>query len=151
MNTSPSTIAALWVAICLAVNGFIFAVGWNDGATLPLTPAWKPPGWAIGVVWTGLFACMGYAHGLLLRRGNRFQWGVALLLVACLAYPFYTGGLQSGLVAFYGTIITLAYTLVLLTKLTDQPRWLLLPVALWLCFATVLIHATLQLNALGMA
>jgi tryptophan-rich sensory protein len=148
MKTTPALTAALWVAVCLATNGFIFALGWNDNQTYPLSPSWKPPGWVIGLVWMVLFACMGLAHGLLLKQENRLHWGYAALLVACLSYPFYTGGLQNGPPAYWGTMATLAGVLALMLA-TPKPqtiRWLLLPVALWLCFAAVLIHTTLKLN-----
>jgi tryptophan-rich sensory protein len=143
----PAAIATLWVLATLALNGFIFFIGWNT-AGQALRLSWAPPGAVIGAVWVGLFAAVGYAHGLLVAQSNPRHWLVAALLLACLAYPLYTGGLQAGQVAFYGTLATLGGTLAVLWQLRSAPTipWLLLPLALWLSFAACLIWATLQLN-----
>ncbi len=143
----PAAIATLWVLATLALNGLIFALGWNHTGQA-LRPSWAPPGYVIGTAWVGLFALVGYAHGVLLAQSSPQHWGVAMLLLACLAYPLYTGGLQAGSVAFAGTLLTLAGTLTMLWLLRNTPTvpWLLLPLALWLSFASCLIWATLRLN-----
>lgn len=72
----PAAVAALWVLATLGLNGFIFAMGWNTSGEA-LRPSWAPPGALIGAVWMGLFALVGYAHGLLVAQSNLQHWGHA--------------------------------------------------------------------------
>lgn len=56
-----------------------------------------PPDWAIGVVWTILFAGMGTARWLVATSVHRRPEGtksVVALILFCVAYPFYTGMLS---------------------------------------------------------
>ncbi|MFZ2586740.1 MAG: TspO/MBR family protein [Alphaproteobacteria bacterium] len=141
----------VWVVVALALNGLIFALGWNTEMQGDLVRPWfMPAGWVVGLVWMVLFALVGFVFGRLRARGDGLQWGVAGLLALCLAYPFYTAGLQEGTVAFWGCVVTLIPTLMLMVALERKDSlstWMMLPLALWLCFATVLTWTVLGLNA----
>lgn len=77
------------------VNAIVFALGWNDREpqTVATSPVPLPPGWAVGLIWTAIFACLGgawYAVGVV-------SLAAAVILCAlafCLAYPFLTQGLR---------------------------------------------------------
>lgn len=62
------------------------------------------------------------------------SWTPYLLGALCIAYPFYTSGLQRNGAAFWGTVVTLiAAVLVMLVLRRSGPRapWLLVPTAIW--------------------
>jgi hypothetical protein len=77
------------VILALATNGLIFALGWQQ-PDRDIQPAFAPPGYVIGIVWTVLFALMGCARGLASRQGDRRTVRLLTILIGlCLAYPFY--------------------------------------------------------------
>jgi tryptophan-rich sensory protein len=128
---------AVLLGVTIAINGFLFAVGWAGAATDARRMPMIPPGWMVGLIWTVLLALMGAARWLYVRitgdSGWR-SWSPFVLAAVCIAYPFYTNGLQPGAPAFWGTVLTIVATLatifVLRTRDWRSP-WLLLPTACW--------------------
>ncbi len=137
------------VILALATNGLIFALGWQQ-PDRDIQPAFAPPGYVIGIVWTVLFALMGCARGLASRQGDRRTVRLLTILIGlCLAYPFYTLGLQDNLVGLVGIVLTGAFCLYVIVSAWARTRaaaLLLLPLAGWFCFAGVLVLAVLRLN-----
>jgi tryptophan-rich sensory protein len=102
--------------IALALVGgenLLILSGWGfSGSGLAGGRLARPiPGWIIGFVWTGLFAGLGVVRGLTLaegsRQGRRAGRAVAVLLIACAAYPFYTFGLRSDAIGLAGNLVTI--------------------------------------------
>ncbi|MEK7343493.1 MAG: tryptophan-rich sensory protein [Pseudomonadota bacterium] len=128
---------ALPVGLTLALNGFVFAVGWAGEPARNQRLPMLPPDWAIGTIWVVLLALMGLARWVYLRRsgdsGAR-SWAPMALAAFCLAFPFYTGGLLMGPAAFWGTVATVALTLATIFLLNARDRrspWLFVPTACW--------------------
>jgi benzodiazapine receptor len=134
------------VALAMATNGAIFAFGWTQ-PDHDIQPDWAPPGYVIGIVWTALFALMGAARAITIPARRPL---VTVLIVLCLAYPFYTLGFQDRQANLAGIIVTEAYTLYVTARLIRpkcKAALLLVPLILWLCFALALVMAVSRLNA----
>ena len=143
------------VGLAAGTNVLLF-LGWAGAVAGPprAQPGWAPPGAVVGTVWMVLFGLIGAARWAVLRtdaegRVRASRWIVGLILL-CLAFPFYTAG-PSGLeIGLAGTLVTIAVALV-----TVRAAWrtgglgaaLLAPLVAWLAFATILIAATLRVNA----
>lgn len=125
----------LLLAVTIAVNGFLFGIGWAraSGRQMPMIP----PGWAVGMIWTVLLGLMGAARWAYVRGSGDTgwrSWTPYMLGALCIAYPFYTSGLQRNDAAFWGTVVTLLVAvLVMFTLRRAGPRapWLLVPTAIW--------------------
>lgn len=80
-----------------------------------------------------------HGRGALVLCARQRGFGLALvdpymLEALCIAYPFYTGGLQRNEAAFWGTVVTLiAAVAVMFTLRRGDARapWLLVPTAIW--------------------
>jgi tryptophan-rich sensory protein len=133
---------------CLVGNGLIFALGWDSCARPQPQPGFAPPGWVIGVVWLGLFAVMGLVYGRLRQVKPSASWTMIALAAACLAYPLYTGGLQNARIGLIGNLATLAVTLGLigyLKRIDRRSAVLLVPMTVWLVFASILTATILRM------
>lgn len=102
----------------------------------------RPPGWVFGVVWTIMYALMGYL-GVLAYR-NPLPWVFMLFVFhsACvIAWPFafsckrepkyalllLTAAIMSG----FAVVLSVAFE-------PDQTKLMYIPYMTWLCFATIL-------------
>jgi benzodiazapine receptor len=114
-------------------------------------PAWNPPGWMFGPVWTVLYAMMAVAACLVWRQAG---WGGALMLFGVqLAFNAAWSPLFFGLhridlalmdiVLLWGAIVA---TTVAFWKVTPVAGWLFVPYLAWVSFATVLNFAIWRLN-----
>ncbi len=132
------------VLVTLAINGLVFALGWAGSAAEAARPnSLLPPGWVIGGVWLAILTLVAVAAWWLAsdRRPDvrRFApWALALIAF-CLAYPFYTGGFRSDVVALSGNLATIIASAFLSGRVLASSRLaaalVLLP-ALWTAFAT---------------
>ncbi len=140
---------AVPVLAALATNGLIFAAGWTQ-PDRDIQPRWAPPGYVVGIVWTILFGFMGTARWYALKSGDRTGARlVVLLILLCLAYPFYTAGLQDRMAGLAGILVTFLFTAAIAFRARRRgckAGLMLLPLLAWLCFATALI---LKVNALN--
>jgi len=128
--------AAAFVVTALIVNGVIFALGWNFSSAVDRPPL-IPPGAVVGTVWTLLFALMGAARWAWLRdtRDHGWRgWTPVALAAACLAYPFYTGGLADQASGIVGTVVTMIAALAIAALLWPGSRLagaLIVPTVAW--------------------
>jgi tryptophan-rich sensory protein len=118
-------------------------------------PAWNPPNWVFGPVWTLLYVLMGVAAWLVWRqgwdnpqvRGALAIFGVQLLLNLFWSLIFF--GLRSPgwavleIVVLWGFILA---TTVQFYRLESVAGLLLVPYQLWVTFAAVLNATIWQLN-----
>ena len=136
----------LTVAIAALTNGALAAFGFNPPNS-QIWPTFAPPGATIAIVWIVLFAGMGAALTLAAERR-----AVAVLIVMCLAYPFYTHLFRNHLTELIGNGFTLAYALWLIQRVRLQAPLaaiFIACVAAWIVFATVLVFALARLNGWG--
>jgi tryptophan-rich sensory protein len=136
-----------------AADGGLTAVGVR-GWYLSLTrPPGTPPNWVFGAVWGVLYVQIGFSAWLIWRRpqiGQRralLLWGWQLLVNALWGPAFF--GLHSPGLAL-GVVLTLLVLVVLtirrFLRLSRLAGVLLLPYALWTCYATYLTIGFLWLN-----
>lgn len=120
-------------------------------------PAWFPPGWAFGAVWSTLYVLLGIAIAQILHaRGARGRAGAISLFLAQLAL-----NLAWTPVFFVAHQVTLAFWLILaililagatavsFRRIRKPAAWLMLPYLAWLAFATILALEMDRLNPEG--
>lgn len=135
-----------WIALtfCAALTGFFIQPAGYYASLVK--PAWSPPAWVFGPVWTVLYVLMAVAAWLIWRRGGwRTQRGPLMLYLLQLALnalwtPLFFGLRNPGL-AFAG-IVLLWLAIVAVTfaffRAHRAAGWLLAPYGLWVTFAAVL-------------
>jgi len=143
-----------WLLVCFAAaaTGAMFMPGeWYESLN---KPAWNPPGWIFGPVWTALYAMMAVSAWLVWKRGGfatqRRPLGLFLVQLALNALwtPLFFGLRQPGM-AF--AEILLLWVAILMTLLAFRPvsraaAWLLVPYLAWVSFAAVLNGTIWRLN-----
>lgn len=115
-------------------------------------PAWNPPGWLFGPVWTTLYVFMGTAAWRAWRTGPAARplvagYFVQLVLNALWSVLFF--GLKQPAWALVGIVVLwglLAWLQVGLWRTDRVAGVLWLPYLLWVSFATALNTAIVRLN-----
>lgn len=147
---------AFWIVLCEAVGALS---GWlvRDGIRVYQAgqkPAISPPGIVFGIVWTALFALMGFAAGrvTLAAHAGQSRWKGLNLLVVQLAVNFCWPILFFNLRAYAFSLIWLLLLLGLVVWMTlefcktDRLAALSqIPYIVWLCFAAALNDQVLRL------
>jgi tryptophan-rich sensory protein len=116
-------------------------------------PAWAPPPWLFGPVWTALYALIGVAAWLVDRRGGAGSrralglWGGQLALNAAWTPIFF--GLRApgpALVEILVLWVAVAATTIAFLARRTAAGALLLPYLAWVTFATALNFEIWRLN-----
>lgn len=117
-------------------------------------PAWTPPAFLFGPVWTSLYTMMAVAAWLVwtgpptpARRAALIAFAVQLLL-NCLWSPLFFGlhRIDLGLLDILLLWPAILLTLILFLRLRRAAGWLLLPYLLWTTYAAALNFALWRLN-----
>lgn len=145
----PAIIVVGWLVGSLSNSGF--ENGWYAALA---KPAFQPPGWAFGIVWTILYALMGIALAMVLseppsklRRDALWLFGGQLALNFSWSPIFF--GMRMIDVALVVIIIMLVMALAsanLFRRIRPVAGWLMVPYLLWLCLGTALNYETGRLN-----
>jgi benzodiazapine receptor len=161
MKAQKSNIVALVIALVApfgvaAIGGI--ATGSSVSTWYPTLnkPAWNPPAWVFGPVWTLLYLMMGIASWLVWQkraqnearvRGALGWYGLQLGLNLGWSVIFF-GLRQVGLalIEIVALWSTLAITIVKFGRIRRAAAGLLLPYLLWTTFATALNAAIWWLN-----
>ncbi|GAA4409978.1 TspO/MBR family protein [Quisquiliibacterium transsilvanicum] len=137
-----------WLAIAFAaaaIGAFATVDAGSFYAQL-VRPAWAPPGWAFGPVWTVLYLLMAIASWLVWRErdsGHR-RLGLALFFVqlganALWSWLFFSW--RNGALAFAEVLVLLALiaaTIAVFWRVRRLAGVLMLPYLGWVCLATAL-------------
>lgn len=145
---------ACWLALALATGG-IGAIASVDAASFYAQlakPAWAPPGWVFGPVWTTLYVLMGIAAWLVWRapkpaRGALLLFVVQLSVNALWSWLFFAwkqGALASVEVLVLWALI--AGTIVAFWQVSRLAAALLVPYLAWVSFASALTWAVWKAN-----
>lgn len=117
-------------------------------------PAIYPPGWLFGVVWTVLYALMGFAMAVVASaKGARGRGAAALAfivqLVLNLAWSpmFFAAHQITGALALIALLdLAVIVTIVLFWRIRRSASVLMLPYLAWVLFATLLTWEIRQAN-----
>ncbi len=167
INNTLKLIIAIVVSELAGIIGSVFTTPsipmWYAGL---VKPAFNPPSWVFGPVWTTLFALMGVSAWLVWKklysrfRGNDRENGndkrikIALgifisQLVLNTLWSIIFFGLHSPGGAFIEIILlwlAILATIIAFAKISQPAAWLLVPYILWVSFASFLNYSIWQLN-----
>lgn len=145
---------ALWILLCFsaATMGALFPPGeWY----LQLNkPAWNPPSWLFGPVWSALYLMMAVAAWLVWRTGGfSVQRGPLVFFLVQLGLnalwtPLFFGLHRPGL-AFVEILllwVSICLTAAAFFRVRRLAGWLLLPYLAWVSFASVLNFTLWRMN-----
>jgi translocator protein len=143
---------SLAVFLLLVAAAAVFGTQFEPGAWHAALekPAWNPPNWVFGPVWTLLYVLIAIAGWLAWRARQRLLvalWGVQLLLNALWSWLFF--GLHLPFVALADIVLLLATIIAFIVVAWRRRRaaaLLFLPYAAWVGFATALNAAIAVLN-----
>lgn len=145
---------ALWLAACFAAPLLSFWARPGEWYAQLIKPAWNPPSWVFGPVWTILYALMGIAAWLVWRRGGwrtqSFPLGLFLIQLALNALwtPLFFGFHRPDLALVDIVTLWLAITATLAAfwPIHRGAALLLAPYLAWVSFASFLNFSIWQLN-----
>jgi len=144
-----------WLAACFlsASLGAIFMPGeWYAALQ---KPAWNPPSWIFGPVWTVLYTMMAVAAWLVwidggfAARRRPLAWFLTQLALNAAWTPIFFGLHQPGLACAEILLLwlTIAATLAVFWPLNRTASWLLAPYLAWVSFAATLNFTLWRLNS----
>ena len=143
------------IVVVGSLMGIVSNSGLENGWYAALEkPAFQPPGWAFGVMWTTLYTMLGIALAAIWNEPPSPLRRTALILFFVqLALNFAWSPIFFGAQMIDVALVTILVMLVLATATANMFRrirpvagWLMLPYLLWLCVATALNYETGQLN-----
>ena len=143
-----------WLLLCFAAAslGAVFMPG--EWFAALRKPAWNPPGWVFGPVWSALYTMMAVAAWLVWKRGGfaAQRQPLALFLAQLVLNAAWTPlffGLHRPGVAFAEIILlwlAIAWTIAAFWRVHRVAAWLLAPYLAWVSFAAVLNGTLWRLN-----
>ena len=120
-----------------------------------IKPSFNPPNWVFAPVWTTLYVLMAFAVWRILRRPEASaerRWALILFfaqlaLNAAWSWMFFAAhNPLLGLINIVPQILVILATIVAFYRVDKIAAWCLVPLAAWVCFATVLNFAIWKLN-----
>lgn len=148
---------ALWVGLTIAsaAVGMLASTQADTFYAVLQKPAWAPPAWVFGPVWTGLYALMACAAVMVHWRLSSWPQGVAGLRLYALAllpnalwsWTFFHWHLGLASLAVIAVLwLLLLATLLAFWRVRRASAGLMVPVMLWVSFAAVLNLVLLRMN-----
>lgn len=147
-----------WLAmvfVAAALGGYATGTSVNDWYPHLAKPAWTPPDWIFGPVWTVLYGAMAIAAWLVWRRGGFAITSTALALfiiqlVLNTAWSAIFFGMQRPDLAALEIValwLAILATIIAFWRHSRLASLLLVPYLLWVSYASVLNMAIAFLNA----
>lgn len=148
-------LAIIAVAAALALGQFATypnLAPWYQGLT---KPSFNPPNWIFGPVWTALYALMAFAVWRILRLpqatvARRLALSLFFLQLAlnvAWSWMFFgTNNLLLGVINIVPQFLVILAAVVAFHRLDKIAGWCLIPLAIWVAFASLLNIAIWQLN-----
>lgn len=139
-----------WIGICYLVawagalvSPGIASAGWYNALN---KPAWNPPNWIFGPVWTTLYTLMGIAAWLVWKKFgfNQAKPALSAFLIQLILNGLWSQlffGLKSpgwAFVEIFFLLTAIIITTLLFSKKVKAAAWLMVPYIAWVTFATVL-------------
>jgi translocator protein len=115
-------------------------------------PAWNPPGWLFGPVWTVLYAAMGVSAWLVWRCGRDSRSALAPFFVQLALNaawtPVFFGMHEMGwaFAVILALWLAIAVTIAVFARHSRPAALLLLPYLAWVTFAAALNFSLWRLN-----
>lgn len=163
MNTSgvprasvprQAAVLAGWLILCFGASATAAFIRPGEWYSALQKPAWNPPAWVFGPVWSTLYVMMAVAAWLVWREGGwrrqRFALGLFLgqWLLNFLWTPLFFGLHRTGLA--FAEILLLALAVAVTARAFYRVRpvagVLLAPYLAWVAFASVLNGVLWRLN-----
>ena len=156
MNKTGALSLAGWIALSLAAGavGAVASVDAREFYAALERPAWAPPGWLFGPVWTALYVLMGIAAWLVWRapptpsrRTGLVLFVLQLVLNALWSWIFFRW--RSGAGSFADIVVLWALivaVIVCFARVRPLAAWLLAPYLGWVTFAMALTWSVWQRN-----
>jgi benzodiazapine receptor len=155
-QSAARSVAALagWLVLCFAAAATAFFISPGEWYAALKKPAWNPPAWIFGPVWTSLYVMMAVAAWLVWREGGwreqRRPLGLFLAqwLLNALWTPLFFG-LHRPDLAFAEIValwLVLAATVWSFWRARKAAGALLIPYLAWVSFAAVLNFTLWRLN-----
>lgn len=147
-------VLAGWLVLCFSAATSAAFMPPGEWYAQLRKPAWNPPAWIFGPVWTTLYAMMAVAAWLVWRRGGwsaqarPLGWFVLQWFFNAAWTPLFFGLHQPG-IAFAEILLlwgSLLLTLVSFWRVNRFASALLVPYLLWVSFASALNIVLWQLN-----
>lgn len=137
--------------VVVAVVGGLAAGGSREEYQSLDQPAFAPPGWLFGPVWTALYVTIALAGWLVWRQVGidraMAPYAVQLVLNACWTPLFFAAGWYgAALVEIVVLLAAIGVTIAMFARRSKPAALLLVPYAAWVAFATCLNAAIWWLN-----
>lgn len=151
INNAFKLIIAIGISELAGIIGSVFTMpsvtSWYVGIA---KPAFNPPAWVFGPVWTTLFALMGIAAFLVWRKGlKRRDVKIVLgIFIGQLVLNTLWSIIFFGLHSPGGALVEIAFlwlaivaTIITFARVSKPAAWILAPYILWVSFAAYLNYA----------
>lgn len=143
------------IVIAGSLMGYLSNSGFSNSWYANLVkPAFQPPSWAFGVVWTALYTMLGISVAMILNeRAGKDRTSALWLFFGQLALNFSWSPIFFGMRMIDVALVVLVVMLVMalatakyFKSIRTVAGWLMLPYLAWLCLATALNYETGRLN-----
>ncbi|MBI2064836.1 MAG: tryptophan-rich sensory protein [Candidatus Yanofskybacteria bacterium] len=154
INNTAKLLIAVGISELAGILGTVFTVSAIPNWYSTLTkPAFNPPAWIFGPVWTILYLLMGISLWLVWKSNSkeksRVIWLFAVQLVLNTVWsPIFFGAQSIGSALAVIVLLWAAIVLTILTfrKISKTAAWLLVPYIAWVSFAFYLNYMLWVLN-----
>ncbi len=147
----------LWMVLCVgggALVGITSASGDTEWYRSLVKPAWNPPSWVFGPVWTTLYALMGISAWRIWKRGGFAEQLVPLRLFLlqltlnfAWSFLFFTfQQIELALLEIVLMWVCIVLTFRAFARIDRLAAWLLVPYLCWVTYAATLNAAFAVLN-----